>query len=90
VLRCGVPVHSGTASFSAGPYTRHMQLESIKATVATVWDSAVCTAGIAGHLNSLSGWTVRADVAVLPPLGMMWQWNNPRQTKSENIQEALR
>ena len=67
-----------------------MQLESIKATAATVWVSAVCTAGIAGHLNSLSGWTVLADVAVLPPLAMMWQWNNPRQTKPESIQEALR
>jgi hypothetical protein len=28
VLPCGVPVHSGTAPFSAGPYTCSMQLES--------------------------------------------------------------
>lgn len=67
-----------------------MQLDSIKATVATVWVSAVCTAGIAGSVKTLSGWTVLAGVAVLPPLVMMWRWNNPGQTMSESIQEALR
>jgi hypothetical protein len=67
-----------------------MQLDSIKATVATVWVSAVCTAGIAGSVKTLSGWTVLAGVAVLPPLVMMWRWNNPGQTISESIQEALR
>jgi hypothetical protein len=36
VLLCGVPVHLGTAPFSAGPYTRNMQLESIEATAVTV------------------------------------------------------
>jgi hypothetical protein len=66
-----------------------MQLESIKATVATVWVSAVCTAGIAGNLRSLSGWTVLSDLAVLPPLAMMWRLNSPRQSVSESIQEAL-
>lgn len=87
---CDVPVHSGTAPFSGGRYTRHMQLGSIKATIATVWVSAVCTAGIAGHLNSLSGWTVLTDLAALPPLVMIWQRNHPRQTKSETIQEVRR
>jgi hypothetical protein len=89
VWLCGVPVHSGTARFSAGPYTCSMQLESIEATVANVWVSAVCTAGIAGDLRSLSGWTVLSDLAVLPPLAMMSRWNSPRQSMSESIQEAL-
>jgi len=66
-----------------------MQLEPIKATVATVWVSAVCTAGIAGNLRSLSGWTVLSDLAGLPPLAMMWRVNRPRQRMSEIIQEAL-
>jgi hypothetical protein len=66
-----------------------MQLESIKATVASVWVSAVRTAGIAGNLRSMSGWTVRSGVAILPPLAMMCRWNNPRQSMSESIQEAL-
>lgn len=85
---CGVRVHSGTAPFSAGPYTCSMQLESIKATVATLWVSAVYTAGIAGNLRSMSGWTVRSG-AILPPLATMWGWNSPRQSMSESIQEAL-
>jgi hypothetical protein len=87
-LLCAVP--DRTARFRAGTYASNMQLESIKATVATVWVSAVCTAGIAGHLRSLWGWTVLAGVALLPPLVMMWRWNNPRQTMSETIQEARR
>jgi hypothetical protein len=66
-----------------------MQLESPKAPVATVWVSAVCTAGIAGNLASLSGWTVLAGLAVLPPLAMMRRWNSPRHGMSESIQEAL-
>jgi hypothetical protein len=67
-----------------------MQLVSIKAVLATVWVSAVCIAGIAGNLNSLSSWTVLAGVAVLPPIIMMWRWNDPPQTMSESIQEARR
>jgi hypothetical protein len=67
-----------------------MQFGYIKATVVTVWASAVCTAGIVGNLKSLSGWTLLAGIAVLPPLVMMWRWPNPRQSMSESIQEALR
>jgi hypothetical protein len=63
--------------------------ESLKATVPTVWVSAVGVASIADNLRSLSGWTVLSDLAVLPPLAMMWRWNNPHQSVSESIQEAL-
>jgi hypothetical protein len=66
-----------------------MQLESIRVTVAALWVSAVCAAGIAGNVNSLSGWTVLAGLAIVPPLVMMWRWHNPRQSMSESIQEAL-
>ena len=67
-----------------------MQLDSIKATVMAAWVSVVCTAGIAGNLRSLSGWTVLVGLVVLPPLVMMWRWNDPRRTMSETIQEAFR
>jgi hypothetical protein len=66
-----------------------MQLESIKVRVAMLWVSTVCTAGIAGNVNSLSGWTVLAGLAILPPLVIMWRWNNPPRSMSESIQEAL-
>jgi hypothetical protein len=44
----------------------------------------------AGNVRSLSGWAVLTGLAVLPPLVLMWLWNDPRQTMPETIQEALR
>ena len=68
-----------------------MQLVSLKGIMATVWLSAALIAGIAGTLNSVTGWTVLAGVAVIPPiLEMMWRWNAPRQTMSESIQQGRR
>ena len=67
-----------------------MQLVSIKAIIAMLWVSAVSVVGIAGNLNSVASWTVLVGVAVVPPLVMMWRWNDPRQTMSETIQEARR
>jgi hypothetical protein len=66
-----------------------MQLQSITVTGAALWVLAVCAAGIAGNVNSLSGWTLLVGLAVLPPRVMMWRWNNPRQSMSESIQEVL-
>ena len=87
--RSVVRVRSGTARLGAGPYTLYMQVESINVAVATLWVSALCSAGIAGHVNSLSGWTVLAGLAIFPPFLIMWRLNNPPQTMSESIQEAL-
>jgi hypothetical protein len=67
-----------------------MQLVSIKAIIALLWVSTVSVVGIAGNLNSVASWTVLAGVAVVPPLVMMWRWNDPRRTMSETIQEARR
>ena len=67
-----------------------MHLNSIKTTVAAVWASAVCTAGIVGNFRSASDWAVLAGLAIVPPLVMMWRWNAPRPTMSETIQEARR
>jgi hypothetical protein len=67
-----------------------MQLDPIKAALTSLWISGVCTAGITGDVKTLSGWTLLASLAVLPPLVMLWRWSNPRPTMSERIQEALR
>jgi hypothetical protein len=67
-----------------------MQLVSIKAIFAMLWVAAVSIAGIAGNVRSLSGWAVLAGLAILPPLFMLWWWNDPRPTMSETIREALR
>ncbi len=55
-----------------------------------LWVAAVSIAGIAGNVRSLSGWAVLAGLAILPPLFMLWWWNDPRPTMSETIREALR
>ena len=86
----GLRVHLGTAPFDAGAYTCYMQLVSIKAIIAMVWVLAVSIAGIAGNLNSFSSWTVLVGIAFLPPLVMMRQWNDPRQSMSQSAQEAVR
>ena len=83
-------MHLRTARFNAEAYTWDMQLVSIKAIFAVLWVSAVCIAGIAGNVNSLSSWIILAGVAVLPSLVTMRRWNDPRQTMSQSIQEALR
>ena len=83
-------MHSGTARLNAGAYTRNMRLISIKPIIAMLWVSAAFVIGIAGNLDSFSSWTVLTVVAVVPPLVMMWRWNEPRETMSETIQEALR
>jgi hypothetical protein len=67
-----------------------MRLNTIKATVTAVWVFVVCAAAIALNVGSLSGWTVITALAILPPLVMMWRWNDPPATMSEIIREARR
>jgi hypothetical protein len=67
-----------------------MELISIKTLLAIAWVSVLCVAGIAGNLHSLSGWAVLVGVAVVPPLIMVWWWNDPPQTLSESIRKAQR
>jgi hypothetical protein len=67
-----------------------MQLVSIKTIIAMLWISTVSIVGIAANLNSFASWTVLTAVVVIPPLVVLWRWNDPRPTMSEAIQEALR
>ena len=67
-----------------------MQQRSIKPILATLWVSAAFVLAIAGNIDSFASWSVLAGVALVPPLVMMWRWNDARQTMSESIQEALR
>lgn len=71
-------------------YSSDMQLLSIKVVVTILWVLAVCVAGIAVRTSSLSSWAFLAGVAVLPPIIMMWRWNDPPQSMSESINEARR
>jgi hypothetical protein len=66
-----------------------MQLVAVKAVIAMLWVSAVSAAAIAPDVSSLASWTVLAGVALLPPIVMMRWSNDPHQSKSPIIQEAL-
>ena len=67
-----------------------MQLNSIKPIIAVLWVCAAVVLGIATDVKSLWTWTVLAGFAVVPPLVMLWRWNEPDQTMSESIQKARR
>jgi hypothetical protein len=82
-------VHSGTAPFSAGPYTCDVQLE--------IHQRHRCDGlGLGGACRRRGG---QLEITVAGPFWpasrpsaahLMWRWNNPRRTMSETIQEALR
>lgn len=67
-----------------------MQIQTIKAAMATLWVSGVWAAGIASSVSSLPQWTMLATVGILPPLVLLWYWTVPAQSTSEAIQEVLR
>lgn len=67
-----------------------MRLNTIKATVTPIWVCAVCAAGVALNVGSVSGWMVLAALATVPPLVMIWRWSEPAATMSEIIREARR
>jgi hypothetical protein len=67
-----------------------MHLHSLKLVLATICVSAALVAVITGNINSLTSWAVLAGVGLLPPLFLMWRWNDSGQALSENVQEARR
>ena len=67
-----------------------MQLVSIKAIIAMLWVSTASIVGITANVNSFPSGIALGVVAVIPPLVMMWRWNDPVPTMSQAIQEALR
>lgn len=67
-----------------------MRLVSVRSIIAMLWVSAAFVVGITGSMDPLSSWTLLASVAFVPPLVMMWRWNDSRQTMSQSIQEVLR
>jgi hypothetical protein len=65
-----------------------MQLQNIKAIMATTYVAAVSVAGLASGVTSASGWALVACFALLPAITLLSQWNHPAQTLSQAIQVA--
>ncbi|MBI2220570.1 MAG: hypothetical protein HYU53_05125 [Acidobacteria bacterium] len=66
-----------------------MRLNYTKTTASALWVVAMCAGGFVIGVTSLTGWTVLAGLALLPPLviGRLWK-DDP--SMSERIHEALR
>lgn len=67
-----------------------MQLETKKLIVSAVWVFAVCLAGVAAGVGSLTGWAMVGLVSVMPPVVLHRLWATPPQTTSQSIREAIR
>ncbi len=83
-------VQTGTASAPKGLYALNMQTGQLKGAVTAAW---ILTVGVLTYISdptSVTGWTVLAVVAAIPPVVMMRLWRVPAQTVSESIREALR
>ena len=67
-----------------------MQHQSMTTAIAGGWIAAIVLAGLFFSVTSVLGLTLLAGLALVPPLGMLWLWNTPRESMSESIQKALR
>lgn len=67
-----------------------MSLPYLKATCAAAWVSTMGAAGLLGVIPLPAGWIALAAFAILPPLVMLRYWQDPPQTISQSIQEAIR
>jgi hypothetical protein len=67
-----------------------MQFLSFKSVLIVAWISLVLVVAFAGHVTTLSSWTVVAGIALFPPVLIMWRLNSVPQTLSQSINEARR
>ena len=69
-----------------------MQIEqaNLKATIAVAWVLTWGVLAVSLNLGSASNWILFIGSAALPPLMLLTMWNQPAQTMSESIHEALK
>jgi hypothetical protein len=80
----------GTVSGDPHLYTRQMQLESIKALIVGAWVLGVGAIALSVNLTSPAGWSILVGLGLLPPIILLRMWQQPEQTTSERIREAIR
>jgi hypothetical protein len=71
-------------------YTRIMQLDYTKLTLAAIWGVAIWGAGVAAGVTAIPAWSVLGGLAVIPPIVMVQLWNDRPQRVPQRIQERLR
>jgi hypothetical protein len=75
---------------SVGRTLRIMQLQQIKRAFGVAWVLAAVLVGIAAGVRSTGGLVALAALGLLPPLALMFLWNEPPETMSESIRGGRR
>jgi hypothetical protein len=66
-----------------------MSLQQIKKTVSAVWILIAVVVAIAVDMSWARGLLI-AGLGLLPPLAILFLWNEPSRTMSESINDARR
>ena len=64
-----------------------MRIRNIKMIVSGIWMLAALVIAILTHPSWVAG-IVIAAIGVLPPVALLFWWNEPAQTMSESIRQA--
>jgi hypothetical protein len=67
-----------------------MQLQHMKVTIASAWVLTATFIGVVAGVTSIAGALVLGTFGLVPPLVLLLQWNEPEETLSESIHEALK
>ena len=62
-----------------------MQLQQIKKAFGVAWVLAAAIVGLVAGVRSTGGLVALAALGLLPPLALMFLWNEPPETMSESI-----
>ena len=80
---------SGQRGISSGRTLTTMQLQQIKKAFGVAWVLAAVLIGIVA-VRSTGGLVVLAALGLLPPIALMFLWNEPSETMSESIRGGRR
>ena len=67
-----------------------MQLQQIKKACGVAWVLAAAIVGLVAGVRSTGGLVALAALGLLPPLALMFLWNEPPETMSESIRGGRR
>ena len=67
-----------------------MQLHYYKAALGAAWVLVIMAIGLALGVRSAPFLAVLVATALMPPILMLWFWQDPGQSMSETIHEARR
>lgn len=81
---------SNTGDICKCAYTHIMTFTNAREIVALGWVLALCGAGLAGQVSSVSDWIVLGVIALAGLVVLYGLWRPPAQTISERIRNARR